>query len=46
VLRSLERRLRDVRPLEPITLLNELIVAAVEELAAGRGDSPERPESA
>ena len=30
---SLERRLRDVPPLERIALLNELIAAAVEELA-------------
>ncbi|MEX2290465.1 MAG: helix-turn-helix transcriptional regulator [Mycobacteriales bacterium] len=33
VLLSLERRLRDVPPLERIALLNELIAAAVEELA-------------
>ena len=36
VLLSLERRLRDVPPLERIALLNELIAAAVEELSAGR----------
>ena len=36
VLLSLERRLRDVPPLERISLLNELIAVAVEELAAGR----------
>jgi transcriptional regulator with XRE-family HTH domain len=35
VLLSLERRLRDVPPLERIALLNELIAAAVEELASG-----------
>lgn len=34
VLLSLERRLRDVPPLERIALLNELIAAAVEELAS------------
>ena len=34
VLLSLERRLRDVPPLERIALLNELIAAAVDELAA------------
>ena len=34
VLLSLERRLRDVPPLERIALLNELIAVAVEELAA------------
>lgn len=33
VLLSLERRLRDVPPLERIALLNELIAAAVEELS-------------
>jgi transcriptional regulator with XRE-family HTH domain len=33
VLLSLERRLRDVPPLERIALLNELIAAAVDELA-------------
>ena len=33
VLLSLERRLRDVPPLERIALLNELIAVAVEELA-------------
>ena len=33
VLLSLERRLRDVPPLERIALLNEMIAAAVEELA-------------
>ena len=37
VLLSLERRLRDVPPLERIALLNELIAVAVEELA---GDQP------
>lgn len=36
VLLSLERRLRDVPPLERIALLNELIAAAVEELAENR----------
>src|SRR5688500_18986985 len=36
VLLSLERRLRDVPPLERIALLNELIAAAVEELAGER----------
>jgi hypothetical protein len=35
VLLSLERRLRDVPPLERIALLNEMIAAAVEELASG-----------
>ena len=35
VLLSLERRLRDVPPLERIALLNELIAAAVDELGAG-----------
>lgn len=35
VLLSLERRLRDVPPLERIALLNELIAAAVDELAGG-----------
>lgn len=34
VLLSLERRLRDVPPLERIALLNELIAAAVEELSS------------
>jgi len=34
VLLSLERRLRDVPPLERIALLNELIAAAVDELGA------------
>lgn len=34
VLLSLERRLRDVPPLERIALLNELIAAAVDELAS------------
>lgn len=34
VLLSLERRLRDVPPLERIALLNELIAAAAEELAS------------
>lgn len=34
VLLSLERRLRDVPPLERIALLNELIAAAVDELSA------------
>ena len=38
VLLSLERRLRDVPPLERIRLLNELIAAAAEELA----DEPPR----
>lgn len=37
VLLSLERRLRDVPPLERIALLNELIAVAVEELAASSG---------
>jgi transcriptional regulator with XRE-family HTH domain len=36
VLLSLERRLRDVPPLERIALLNEMIAAAVEELAGVR----------
>jgi hypothetical protein len=36
VLLSLERRLRDVPPLDRIALLNEMIAAAVEELAAER----------
>ena len=36
VLLSLERRLRDVPPLERIALLNELIAAAVDELATDR----------
>jgi hypothetical protein len=36
VLLSLERRLRDVPPLERIALLNEMIAAAVEELAGER----------
>ncbi len=36
VMLSLERRLRDVPPLERIALLNELIAVAVEELAGGR----------
>ncbi len=36
VLLSLERRLRDVPPLERIALLNELIAAAVEELSGER----------
>ncbi len=40
VLLSLERRLRDVPPLERIALLNEMIAAAVEEL--GRGSQDER----
>ena len=35
VLLSLERRLRDVPPLERIALLNEMIAAAVQELAEG-----------
>ena len=35
VLLSLERRLRDVPPLERIALLNELIAAAVDELSGG-----------
>ena len=35
VLLSLERRLRDVPPLERIALLNELIAAAVDELSRG-----------
>ena len=39
VLLSLERRLRDVPPLERIALLNELIAAAVDELT---GDSSSR----
>ena len=34
VLLSLERRLRDVPPLERIALLNELIAAAVDELSS------------
>jgi hypothetical protein len=34
VLLSLERRLRDVPPLERIALLNEMFAAAVEELNA------------
>ena len=36
VLLSLERRLRDVPPLERIALLNEMIAAAVDELGAAR----------
>ncbi len=36
VLLSLERRLRDVPPLERIALLNEMIAAAVEELGESR----------
>jgi transcriptional regulator with XRE-family HTH domain len=36
VLLSLERRLRDVPPLARIALLNEMIAAAVEELAGER----------
>lgn len=36
VLLSLERRLRDVPPLERIALLNELIAQAVAELSDGR----------
>jgi len=36
VLLSLERRLRDVPPLERLALLNEMIAAAVEELAGER----------
>jgi transcriptional regulator with XRE-family HTH domain len=36
VLLSLERRLREVPPLERIALLNELIAAAVDELAGER----------
>jgi hypothetical protein len=36
VLLSLERRLRDVLPLERIALLHEMIAAAVEELAGER----------
>ena len=36
VLLSLERRLREVPPLERIALLNELIAAAVEELSGER----------
>ena len=39
VLLSLERRLRDVPPLERIALLNELIAVAVEELASDRPSS-------
>ena len=39
VLLSLERRLRDVPPLERIALLNELIAVAVEELATDRPSS-------
>ena len=39
VLLSLERRLRDVPPLERIALLNELIAVAVEELAGDRPSS-------
>ncbi len=39
VLLSLERRLRDVPPLERIALLNELIAVAVEELASGTSSS-------
>ena len=35
VLLSMERRLRDVPPLERIALLNELIAAAVDELSRG-----------
>jgi len=35
MLLSLERRLRDVPPLERIALLNELIAQAVQELAVG-----------
>ena len=38
VLLSLERRLREVPPLERISLLNELIAAAVDELAAERSE--------
>jgi hypothetical protein len=36
VLLSLERRLREVPPLERISLLNELIALAVEELSQER----------
>ena len=39
VMLSLERRLRDVPPLERIALLNELIAVAVEELATDRPSS-------
>ena len=39
VLLSLERRLRDVPPLERIGLLNELIAVAVEELSGDRPSS-------
>ncbi|MEX2290277.1 MAG: helix-turn-helix transcriptional regulator [Mycobacteriales bacterium] len=39
VLLSLERRLRDVPPLERIALLNQMIAAAVEELAGEREGS-------
>ncbi len=43
VLLSLERRLRDVPPLERIALLNELIAVAVEELAGGTSSSRRDP---